>query len=238
MNDELGNRMKEQFYLKRAELEQIYLRAEELDKICPDLRLSTFMVRKDGTKIPDKIYPSPTYVINLFQYMGTNITDYQLLNKSDYGYPNAEWTLYAVIYGTDTLRFKDLMERVGNFIDNKAFFELYTQMLPINGIIKPVKGKPMFSVNHNPLAVCVGIMVEFVKRYDKKQSARCNDFSINPVQLFLFMLREFGINPHRKRLWEYFVTWWGILGTTVTILGFWLFGWQQWDWWFFGLHPK
>lgn len=41
-----------------------------------------------------------------------------------------------------------------------------------------------------------------------------------------------------ESFWSYFVTWYGILGTTATLVGIWLFGWQVWGWWFFGLSSK
>ena len=38
-----------------------------------------------------------------------------------------------------------------------------------------------------------------------------------------------------KSFSDHLFSWYGILGTTITIIGFWAFGWQVWGWWFFGL---
>lgn len=36
-------------------------------------------------------------------------------------------------------------------------------------------------------------------------------------------------------IWSRLNTWYGFLASTASLLGIWLFGWQQWHWWFFGL---
>jgi hypothetical protein len=46
---------------------------------------------------------------------------------------------------------------------------------------------------------------------------------------------NFTLQLTEKSLLDHLTSWYGIIGTTVTILGFWAFGWQTWKWWFFGL---
>jgi hypothetical protein len=41
-----------------------------------------------------------------------------------------------------------------------------------------------------------------------------------------------------KSLWEKFNSLNGIIGTTAGLISIWLFGWQVWGWWFFGLDYK
>ena len=42
-------------------------------------------------------------------------------------------------------------------------------------------------------------------------------------------------NGADKSLWDQLISWHGILGSTASIVALWLFGWQVWHWWFFGL---
>ena len=38
-----------------------------------------------------------------------------------------------------------------------------------------------------------------------------------------------------KTILHHFNTWYGFLASTVTLVCFWIGGWQIWHWWFFGL---
>ena len=42
-------------------------------------------------------------------------------------------------------------------------------------------------------------------------------------------------NNSSKSFLDHLFSWYGILTGTVTIVGFWTFGWKEWHWWFFGL---
>ena len=49
------------------------------------------------------------------------------------------------------------------------------------------------------------------------------------------LTKAYGDVKASKSFYEHFVSWYGILGTTITLIGFWILGWQVWGWWFLGL---
>ena len=47
--------------------------------------------------------------------------------------------------------------------------------------------------------------------------------------------KSYGDVKASKSVFEHFISWYGILGTTITLIGFWVLGWQIWGWWLLGL---
>jgi hypothetical protein len=225
--------IKQIFFARQKEWERIYLDLEEFSKGAPDVHLINFYINEKGESTTN--FHEQLFSINIWQNCGS-VND--LLNKKPhltrFGLRGTKGSFFVGIYGKDTDKFKSFVMRAGNLINmkdyNPLFFHLFNKFQKVDG------GKSVVNLNPNPVAVWLGIMNNFVPFYDKKAVA-IGHLALDPISLFLYILNCWGVNPHKKHLrwYEHFITWYGILGTTLGIITLWLFGWQTWGWWFFWL---
>lgn len=110
-----------------------------------DLGAETYFVTKQGTMGREKAFTKPNHAILLYQYFG-NATEE---NHPDLG--NPELSVFAVVSGSQTELFRKMAARAGSLLPGELRVTLL-QAVVERFLDKDKPGKPVHSLNHDPLA--------------------------------------------------------------------------------------